>query len=528
MLGPFAVTKTFYITTPIYYVNDKPHIGHAYTTIACDVMARFKRLDGFDVKFLSGTDEHGQKVAKAAKDQGITPQELVDKNSKNFRDLAAVIGASNDDFIRTTEPRHIAACQALWKQLEANGFIELKKYAGWYAVRDEAFYDEDELSKNAEGVLVGPTGAPVERVEEENYFFKLSAFQDKLLKFYDENPDFIGPKSRFNEVYSFVKGGLNDLSISRTTFSWGVPVPGNDKHIMYVWIDALTNYMSALGYPSTSDDYAKYWPVAMHMVGKDIIRFHCVYWPAFLMAANLQPPKRVFAHGWWTVEGEKMSKSLGNVVDPNEMVAKYGLDQIRYFLMREIPFGNDGDFAEAAIAGRINGELANELGNLAQRGLGFIAKNLGGELPAPGAYTAEDSELLKAAADAIAGVRDAMDKQSFDKALDAIWTVVRAANVYVDRQAPWALKKTDPARMNTVLYVMAETVRHLGILMQPFVPASASKMLDQLGVPSDARSFAHLGPGHALKAGALPAPSPVFPRYVPAGEVAAAKPEKKK
>ncbi len=525
-LGPFAVTKTFYITTPIYYVNDKPHIGHAYTTIACDVMARFKRLDGYDVKFLSGTDEHGQKVAKSAEAQGITPLELCDKNSQNFRDLVGVLNATNDDFIRTTEPRHIAACQALWKQLEANSFIELKKYAGWYAVRDESFYDDSELTKNADGVLVGPTGAPVERVEEENYFFKLSAFQEKLLAFYDANPDFIGPKSRFNEVYSFVKGGLKDLSISRTTFSWGVPVPGNDKHIMYVWIDALTNYISALGYPNTEGDYAKYWPNAMHMVGKDIIRFHCVYWPAFLMAANLQPPKRVFAHGWWTVEGEKMSKSLGNAIDPHMLIEKYGLDQMRYFLMREIPFGNDGDFAEAAIAGRINGELANELGNLAQRGLGFIAKNLDGQLPAPNEFTAEDTELLKAAADAIVHARGFMEKQSFDKALDAIWTVVRAANVYVDRQAPWALKKTDPARMNTVLYVLAETVRHLGILMQPYVPTSANKMLDQLGVPADARTFAHLGSAHALKAGPLPTPAPVFPRYVPAGEAQAPKPEK--
>ncbi|MSO98924.1 MAG: methionine--tRNA ligase [Rhodospirillaceae bacterium] len=511
--------KTFYITTPIYYVNDKPHIGHAYTTIACDVLARFKRLDGFQVKFLSGTDEHGQKVAKAARDQGIEPIDLCDRNSKNFRDLAGVIGASNDDFIRTTEPRHIAACQALWKDLEKSGHIYLAKYAGWYAVRDEAFYDEGELTKGPSGDKLAPSGAPVEWVEEESYFFKLSAFQEPLLKFYDANPDFIGPKSRFNEVYSFVKGGLRDLSISRTTFSWGVAVPGNEKHVMYVWIDALTNYIAALGYPDKTKDYAAYWPHAMHVVGKDIIRFHCVYWPAFLMAANLAPPKRVFAHGWWTVEGQKMSKSLGNAIDPNALIEKYGLDQIRYFLMREIPFGNDGDFSESAISGRINGELANEFGNLAQRGLGFIAKTLGSVLPAPGAYTPEDNEILKACAELIVPARVAMDAQGFDKALDAIWAVVRAANQYVDKQAPWALKKTDPARMNTVLYVMAEIVRHLAIIMQPFVPTSANKMLDQLGVAADARSFAHLGRNHALKGGTtLPAPSPVFPRYVPPGE----------
>jgi methionyl-tRNA synthetase len=510
------VTETFYITTPIYYVNDKPHIGHAYTTIACDVLARFHRLDGQRVKFLTGTDEHGQKIAKAAQEQGIAPIDLCDKNSKNFRDLASTLNISNDDFIRTTEPRHIAACQALWKQLEANGHIYLSKYAGWYAVRDEAFYDEGELTKGPNGQRLAPTGAPVEWVEEESYFFRLSAFQDKLLALYDANPAVIGPKGRFNEIYSFVKGGLRDLSISRTTFSWGVPVPGNEKHVMYVWIDALTNYISALGYPNTSADYAAFWPNAMHMVGKDIIRFHCVYWPAFLMAASLTPPKRVFAHGWWTVEGQKMSKSLGNVVDPNVMVTKYGLDQTRYFLMREIPFGNDGDFAEASIAGRINGELANELGNLAQRGLGFIAKNLGGVLPKPGTFSAEDNDMLKACAEAIHPVREAMNVQAFDKALDAVWVVVRAANGYVDRQAPWALKKTDPARMNTVLYVMTETVRHLAILMQPFVPTSANKMLDQLAVAADARTFAHLGPTHALKGDLpLPAPSPVFPRYVP-------------
>ncbi len=511
------MAKTFYITTPIYYVNDKPHIGHAYTTIACDVLARFKRLDGYQVKFLTGTDEHGQKVAKAAKDQGVEPLALCDRNSQTFRDLAVALNATNDDFIRTTEPRHIAACQDLWHKLDAAGQIELRSYKGWYAVRDEAFYTEDELTRGPKGERLAPTGAPVEEVEEENYFFKLSAWQDRLLKFYDDNPDFIAPKSRFNEVYSFVKGGLHDLSISRTTFSWGVPVPGNDRHIMYVWIDALTNYMTALGYPRTDGDYATYWPAALHIIGKDIIRFHCVYWPAFLLAAGLQPPKRVFAHGWWTIEGEKMSKSLGNAIDPHDMIAKYGLDQIRYFLMREVPFGNDGDFAEAAISGRINGELANQLGNLAQRGLGFIAKNLGGVLPSPGTLSPEDHGILKGSYTLLESSRGPMDAQEIDKALGIIWNVVRAANVYVDGQAPWALKKTDPARMNTVLYVMAEVTRVLALIMQPFVPGSAAKMLDQLGVPTDARDFTHLGPTHALKGGTtLPTPTPVFPRWQPA------------
>ena len=506
------MTKAFYITTPIYYVNDKPHIGHAYTTIACDVMARFKRLDGYDVKFLTGTDEHGQKVAKAAADRGISPQELCDQNSQNFRDLAKTLGISNDDFIRTTEERHKKACQALWQKLEAAGHIYLDKYAGWYAVRDEAFYDEGELTKGPNGEKLAPTGAPVEWVEEESYFFDLSKWREKLLALYDKHPGFIGPKSRFNEIYSFVKGELRDLSVSRTAFSWGVPVPGNSKHVMYVWIDALTNYITALGYPEQSADFTKYWSNVMHVVGKDIIRFHCVYWPAFLMAADLPVPQRVFAHGWWTVEGQKMSKSLGNAIDPNMLVEKYGLDQLRYFLMREIPFGNDGDSSEAAIAGRINSELANEFGNLAQRFLSFIGKNLGGVLPAPGEFTAEDKDILGACDKLLDQCREAIDAQAFHQMIDAIWGVVRAGNLYVDKQAPWTLRKTDPARMNTVLYVLAEVTRHVGLLMQPFVPTAAAKVLDQLAVPADKRDFA--GIATKLKGGeTLPTPTGVFPRY---------------
>jgi len=512
------VSKAFYITTPIYYVNDKPHVGHAYTTIACDVLARFKRLDGYQVKFLTGTDEHGQKVGKAAADKGVPPIALCDANSQNFRDLAKTLNISNDDFVRTTEERHIKACQALWQRLEANGEIYLDKYAGWYAVRDEAFHDEGELIKGPNGERLAPNGSPVEWVEEESYFFPLSKWQERLLKFYDANPDFIAPKSRFNEIYSFVKGGLRDLSISRTAFSWGVPVPGNPKHVMYVWIDALTNYITSLGYPDETGEFATFWPtkdpVALHVVGKDIIRFHCVYWPAFLMAAKLPVPKRVYAHGWWTVEGQKMSKSLGNAIDPNALIEKYGLDQLRYFLMREIPFGNDGDFSEAAIGGRINGELANEFGNLAQRFLSFIGKNLDGVLPAPGEQTIEDKWLLTRSYKLIDECRNAMDRQAPNDAIEAMWLVVREANGYVDKQAPWALRKTDPARMNTVLYVLAETVRHLAILIQPFVPASAAKMLDQVAVPETARTFAHLGEAHALKGGTtLPTPQGVFPRY---------------
>ncbi|MCB2107922.1 MAG: methionine--tRNA ligase [Rhodobacteraceae bacterium] len=522
------MSKTFYITTPIYYANAEPHIGHAYTTIACDALARFKRLDGYQVKFLTGTDEHGQKIAKAAEAKEISPIDLCNQNSQMFRDLAKALNASNDDFIRTTEDRHVKACQDLWKKLEANGQIYLDKYAGWYAVRDEAYYDESELIKGPKGEQLAPTSAPVEWVEEESYFFKLSAWQKPLLDYYASHPDFIGPQSRLNEVASFVAGGkrdnpvegaLRDISISRTAFSWGIPVPGNDKHVMYVWIDALTNYITALGYPDFSGEYATFWPEAFHVIGKEIIRFHCVYWPAFLLAAGLKPPKRIFAHGWWTVEGQKMSKSLGNVVDPHEMIAKYGLDPFRYFLLREVPFGNDGDFSEQALVNRANGELSNELGNLAQRGLAMIAKNLGGELPKPGPFTAEDSEMMTAAgAPLLNACRTQIETIAPHGVIEEIWKVVRAANGYVDKQAPWNLRKTDPARMNTVLYVMAETVRNLAILMQPFVPGSAAKMLDQLAVPADQRTFAHLGADFALKGGtALPAPSPVFPRYQPPG-----------
>ena len=373
-----GVKDAYYITSPIYYVNDAPHIGHAYTTLACDALARFKRLDGYDVKFLTGTDEHGQKVERSAANAGIEPQAFTDKVSQNFRDLAQVMNFSNDDFIRTTEPRHITSSQAIWNALLHAGEIYLGTYSGWYAIRDEAFYGEDELSAGADGKRTAKSGAEVDWVEEPSYFFKLSAWQDRLLKFYDENPDFIAPRTRRNEVISFVKSGLDDLSISRTSFKWGVPVPNDAQHIMYVWLDALTNYITAVGYPDKDcSDFSTYWPANIHMVGKDILRFHAVYWPAFLMGAGLPPPKRVFAHGWWTNEGQKISKSVGNVIDPTHLVEIYGLDQVRYFLLREVPFGNDGDFSHRAIVGRSNGDLANDFGNLGQRVLSMIAKNCG-------------------------------------------------------------------------------------------------------------------------------------------------------
>ena len=506
--------KTFYVTTPIYYVNDSPHIGHAYTTLSCDVLARFKRLDGHRVFFLTGTDEHGQKVEKSAVAAGKSPQRFTDEVSGNFRDLAAFMNFSNDAFIRTTEPRHSRASQAIWNALRENGHIYLGSYSGWYAVRDEAFYAESELAVGENGAKIAPSGAECEWVEEPSYFFDLSKWQDRLLEFYDRNPDFVLPPSRRNEVVSFVQGGLQDLSVSRTSFKWGIPVPGDDDHIMYVWLDALTNYITAVDYPEAdAPAYRQCWPADLHMVGKDILRFHAVYWPAFLMGAGLEPPKRVFAHGWWTNEGRKISKSLGNIINPYDIVKTYGLDQVRYFLLREVPFGNDGDFSRKGVFNRVNGDLANDLGNLVQRVLSMIQRYCGGTLPRPGERTGEDRELLERASALLGELRSRMDLQAFHEALEAIWAVVRAANGYVDRQAPWRLHETDAGRRDTVLYVLAETVRHLGIYLQPFMPDSASSVLDQLAVAEDLRDFTRIGPAHALEHGvALPKPSPVFPR----------------
>lgn len=510
--------EPYYITTPIYYVNDVPHIGHAYTTLACDALARFMRLEGRDVFFLTGTDEHGQKVEQAAKAAGITPQALADKNSARFRDLARDMGYTHDDFIRTTDTRHIEAVQHLWRELVKRGEIYLGKYAGWYSVRDEAFFAEKELIKGEGGKLLAPTGtgAEVEWVEEPSYFFRLSAWGDRLLKFYDENPDFIAPDSRRNEVISFVKGGLQDLSVSRTTFTWGVPVPDDPAHVMYVWIDALTNYITAAGYPDEqSKAFTKYWPANIHMVGKDILRFHAVYWPAFLMGAGVAPPQRVFAHGWWTNEGQKISKSLGNVIDPYDLVAKYGRDQVRYFMLREVPFGNDGDFSHSAMVQRANGDLANGIGNLTQRTLTLIQKNCDGKVPQAGAYAPGDTGLLAAADGLLAAIRGPMNTQEFHKALQAILSLVGEADSYIDANAPWALRKTDPTRMATVLYVLAEVIRAVAIVLQPFTPDAASKILDQLAIDANARGFTALGEGGRLSAGtALPKPQGVFPRLV--------------
>jgi methionyl-tRNA synthetase len=507
------MTKRYYVTTPIYYVNGAPHIGHAYTSIAADVMARWKRLDGFDVFFLTGTDEHGQKVEAAARDAGVDPQTFTDGISADFRDVADKMGVSYDQWIRTTEERHMASCAELWRRIAASGNIYLGHYEGWYAVRDEAFYDDDELTIRPDGSKVAPTGAPVEWVREPSYFFKLSEWQDRLLKLYDDEPDFILPAGRRNEVLSFVRGGLRDLSISRTSHTWGIPVPDAPGHVMYVWLDALNNYVTACGFPDDTAPRWHYWPADAHFVGKDILRFHAVYWPAFLMAAGLPVPRRVTSNGWWTVDGEKMSKSLGNVIEPRQLAAAFGVDQVRYFLLREKPFGGDGTLSHQALITRINVELANDLGNLAQRSLSLIARNCAGRLPGRGVGGDADADLLRAAEALPSALRERLDRQVFHEALEDVWKVVRAANVYIDHQAPWALRRTDPARMATVLRVVADVLRVIATVLQPFMPDSMARLLDQLGVPAAERQLAALAAPLADDT-PLPAPQGVFPRYV--------------
>ncbi|MEY9781132.1 methionine--tRNA ligase [Sinorhizobium fredii] len=509
-------TSPFYITTAISYPNGKPHIGHAYELIATDAMARYQRLDGREVFFLTGTDEHGQKMQQTARKEGIAPQELADRNSAEFEKMAEVLNASNDDFIRTTEKRHHEASQAIWIRMGEAGDLYKDSYAGWYSVRDEAYYQENETELRDDGVRYGAQGTPVEWVEEESYFFRLSAYQDKLLKLYEENPDFIGPAERRNEVVSFVKSGLKDLSVSRTTFDWGIRVPNDPAHVMYVWVDALTNYLTATGYlTDPSGPRAKFWPANIHIIGKDIIRFHAVYWPAFLMSAGLPLPKRVFAHGFLLNKGEKMSKSLGNVVDPFNLVEHFGLDQIRYFFLREVSFGQDGSYSEEGIATRINSDLANGIGNLASRSLSMIVKNCDGQIPACGPLTEEDRAMLAAADALIETTREEMGRQLIHRALAAIIAVVSETDRYFAGQEPWALKKTDPERMATVLYVTAEVVRQIALLLQPFMPDSAGKLLDLVAIPAERRSFAELGEAGRLVAGTpLEAPKPVFPRHI--------------
>ena len=505
----------FYLTTAISYPNGAPHIGHAYELIASDAIARFKRLDGFDVFFLTGTDEHGQKMLQTAQKEGIEVRALADRNAANFKNMAQALNASNDDFIRTTEERHRLSCQAIWKRMEEAGDIYLATYAGWYSVRDEAYYTEAETTVGTDGVRRGPQGSPVEWVEEESYFFRLSMFQEPLLKHYQDHPDFIGPDERRNEITSFVKSGLKDLSVSRTAFDWGIPVPGNPKHVMYVWVDALTNYLTATGFPDEQAERKHFWPADVHIIGKDIVRFHTVYWPAFLMSAGLPLPKRVFGHGFLFNRGEKMSKSVGNVIDPFTLAAHYGVDQLRYFFLREVPFGQDGNYSHEAIVTRINADLANDLGNLAQRSLSMIAKNLEGKAPQLQNLLPQDEAIL-ALADALPEkCRHLMQNFALHQILGEIWRVVAEANRYFATEEPWIIRKTDQARFEVILAVTSEVLRAVAIMTQPVMPVACTKLLDLLGVPDSARDFSQVGAKGRQDGGRLlPAPSGLFPRYV--------------
>src|ERR1700676_5396926 len=512
------MSEPYYITTAIAYPNGDPHVGHAYEYIATDAIARFKRLDGFDVRYLTGTDVHGLKMAETAAAEGIPTAELARRNSDVFEQLQEKLNICFDRFIRTSDTDHYEASKEIWRRMNEAGDIYLDSYKGWYSVRDERFFTEAETTLGEDGVRVATeTGAPVTWTEEQTYFFALSDYADKLLAHYEAHPEFIEPAVRRNEVVSFVSGGLRDFSISRTTFDWGVPVPDHPDHVMYVWVDALTNYLTGVGFPDTDSDlFRRFWPADLHMIGKDIIRFHAVYWPAFLMSAGIELPRRVFAHGHLLNRGEKMSKSVGNVVDPIALIDEFGVDQVRYFLLREVPFGQDGSYSEEAIISRINADLANELGNLAQRSLSIVAKNLDGMVPEPGTFTSDDLELLAAADGLPERVRAHFDAQAMHLAIEEIWLVLGAANRYFSAQEPWVLGKSesesDRARLRTVLYTTAEVVRIAALLAQPVMPDSAARLLDLLGQPADARSFAAIGtrlaPGTAL-----PAPTGVFPRY---------------
>jgi methionyl-tRNA synthetase len=489
--------EPFYITTAISYPNGRPHIGHAYEAIAADVIARFQRAQGRDVRFQTGTDEHGLKMAQAARTEGVEPRAFADKMSRIFLEMCDVLNVSYDRFIRTSEPDHHRASQAIWKAMEERGDLYLDRYEGWYSVRDEAYYDDEELTTAEDGTRVSPQGTPVEWTVEESWFFRLSKYQQPLLDLYSANPEFIQPDSRRNEVVRFVEGGLKDLSISRTSFDWGVRVPGSDNHVMYVWLDALTNYITGLGYPDETELWKRYWPADVHLIGKDVVRFHAVYWPAFLMSAGIELPKTVYGHGFLLSRGEKMSKSVGNVVDPFSLAEAFGVDALRYFLMREVTFGQDGSYSAEAIVNRVNAELANSFGNLAQRTLSMIFKNLDGVLPAAGEAD-EDRELLAKVDAGCAELTDRFKQFAFSVGLDAWMSAVFACNAYIDAAAPWALRKTHPERMAAVLGTLVLAVRKLTEAVVPVVPDSADKLLTLID--------------SGLQGQPITQPQPMFPR----------------
>lgn len=524
------MAEPYYITTAIHYPNGKPHIGHAYETVAADVIARFQRLMGRDVRFMTGTDEHGLKMAQKARELGIEPRMLADEMSNYFRELFDNLDIGYDRFIRTTEAEHHEASRALWRAMEASGDLYLDRYEGWYSIRDEAYYDESELSEgpgeNGAGEKLSPQGTPVEWTVEESWFFRLSKYQQPLLDLYRDNPGFIRPEARRNEVLRFVEGGLRDLSVSRGSFDWGVRVPGHEDHVMYVWVDALTNYLTGLGYPDDTPEMAKFWPADLHLIGKDIVRFHAVYWPAFLMSAGIALPKQVFGHGFLLNKGQKESKSLGNVTDPGELAERFGVDVLRYFLIREIPFGQDGSYSPAGIVERGNGELGNAFGNLAQRVLSFIVKNVDGHMPGIYGHEPADNALFEVVGKAVnQDVPAAFEALALNQAVEAWLQAVFACNAYVDEQAPWALRKTDPERMNTVLATLVICIAQLAVAILPVIPKSATRLLDTIGVPEANRSYAGIGEhwysplveAHRR----IEAPTPLFPRLeLPAEEAA--------
>jgi methionyl-tRNA synthetase len=488
------MSEPFYITTAIAYPNGKPHIGHAYEAIATDAIARFQRLNGREVCFVTGTDEHGLKMDQTARGLGRETRDLADEMSSYFTQMCVTLDISFDHFCRTTADSHHTASQAIWKRLEANGDLYLGRYEGWYSVRDEAYYDEAELTDGEGGQKLSPQGTPVEWTVEESWFFRLSKYEQPLLDYYAANPGFIRPDSRKNETVKFVEGGLKDLSVSRTSFDWGVKVPGSENHVMYVWLDALTTYISAIGFPNDTEEWRKFWPASIHIIGKDIVRFHTVYWPAFLMSAGLPLPKMVFGHGFLLSRGEKMSKSLGNVVDPMELAELFGVDALRYFLLREVSFGQDGSYSPEAIVTRVNADLANSFGNLAQRTLSLIFKNCEGYLPAINGHHSDDQALLELVGNVVSmQIPGHCEELAMSQALEAWMQAVFACNAYVDVQAPWALKKTDPERMETVLATLFICIAQLAIAVQPIIPGSATKLLDQMGVPQDVRNYARAG-----------------------------------
>jgi methionyl-tRNA synthetase len=515
------MAKPFYITTAISYPNGKPHIGHAYEAVATDAIARFQRLSGRDVRFQTGVDEHGLKMVKTARERTMDVADFANEMTPHFIALCDILNVSYDRFVRTTETANHKAAQAIWSAMEANDDLYLDRYEGWYSVRDEAYYDEKELIEGEGDEKLSPQGTPVEWTVEESWFFRLSKYQDKLLELYKNNPNFLMPDSRRNEIARFVEGGLRDLSVSRTSFDWGVKVPGHDDHVMYVWVDALTNYLTGLDFPDETGLYARYWgegAESVHIIGKDIVRFHTVYWPAFLMSAGVPLPTRVFGHGFLLNRGQKESKSLGNVTDPIELVDTFGVDAVRYFLLREVNFGGDGSYSDEAIVNRCNADLANDLGNLAQRTLSMIAKNCDGKVPRPGPDSDADNDLASLFVAIPGKAAEAMERLAIHRALETIWSGAGAANLYISEQQPWSVRKTDPERADTILYRCAEAVRQLAILARWAIPESADKLLDQLGQATDARDFAALAT--PLEPGLeLPKPEGVFPRLeMPAGQ----------